>query len=505
MQWGSSSSIGVPSCFCGGYTECFAIPKVLPETLLMITESDHAFTPTSASLTRRDWLRVGGFGMGGLALPSLVESASSAPDPLPTDTANAFGKAKSVIVIFLSGGPPQHETWDPKPEAAAEIRGGFGAIPTQTPGISVGELMPLTAQLTDKIAVLRAMVTNDHSHSTSGYQMMTGTPHIPLNVENAISKAPNLAPHWGSILRYLKQHDRSSFPAAVTLPNRIANTGEIVWPGQHSGVLGPKYDPWLLTCDPSKPNFTVPDLAFPPELPFFRFEKRLSLLAEMDRCRDQLSDAPGVVNFNRHKVQALDLLGGEPARKAFDLSLESEETRNRYGRTRWAQSILLARRLVEAGVSFVQVNWPTVEGEPNGGGWDTHDRHNDMLKRFLMPWMDRAYSALLTDLFERGLLDETLVVWAGEFGHTPKFNPNGGRDHWGHCFSIALSGGGVRGGVVHGKSDAHAAFPVSGAVEPRDLMATIFHCLGYSPNSELIDTEGRPVPISRGRVITEIL
>jgi uncharacterized protein (DUF1501 family) len=156
-------------------------------------------------------------------------------------------------------------------------------------------------------------------------------------------------------------------------------------------------------------------------------------------------------------------------------------------------------------VSLVQVNWCNIEGEPNGGSWDTHDRHNDLLKRYLMPWMDRAYSALLTDLSERGLLDETLVVWVGEFGHTPKFNANAGRDHWGQCFSIALAGGGVRGGVVHGKSDGHAAFPVSGRVEPRDLLATMFHCLGHAAETQLYDTEGRPIPISRGRVIDEIL
>jgi uncharacterized protein (DUF1501 family) len=160
---------------------------------------------------------------------------------------------------------------------------------------------------------------------------------------------------------------------------------------------------------------------------------------------------------------------------------------------------------VEAGASLVQVNWCNVEGEPNAGSWDTHEKHNELLNRFLMPWMDRAYSALLTDLSERGLLDETLVVWAGEFGHTPKFNAQAGRDHWGHCFSIALAGGGVQGGIVHGKSDAHAAYPVSGQVEPRDLLATLFHCLGHSPETELYDTEGRPHPISRGRILTEIL
>lgn len=471
----------------------------------MLRILDQASTGRNAALSRREWLRVGGAGLGGLSLPLLATASPATASPSSTGFGSAFGKAKSVIVIFLGGGPPQHETWDPKPNAPADIRGGFGAIDTATPGLAIGELMPLTARLTDQIAVLRAMVTNDNSHSSSGYQMMTGVPHVPLSAENAISKAPNLAPHWGAVAKYVTPREKSPFPSAITLPTRIANVGEIVWPGQIGGVLGPRYDPWLLTCDPSQPNFTVPDIAFPAELPALRFERRLSLLEQVDRHLHELREAPAVAGFNRQTQQALDLLGGPAARRAFDLSLESETTRNRYGRTRWAQSILLSRRLVEAGVSLVQINWCKVENEPNGGGWDTHERHNDLLKRFLMPWMDQAYSALLTDLADRGLLDETLVVWAGEFGHTPKFNGNAGRDHWGHCFSIALAGAGIRGGIVHGKSDAHAAFPVSGRVEPRDLLATIFHCLGHSPDTELHDTEGRPLPISRGRVITEIL
>ena len=471
----------------------------------MLRIFDHALTGGDAALSRREWLRVGGTGLGGLSLPILATASPTTSNAAPFDAGRAFGKAKSVIVIFLGGGPPQHETWDPKPEAPAEIRGGFGTIATRTPGLSVGELMPLTSLLTDRIAVLRAMVTNDNSHSSSGYQMMTGVPHVPLSAENAVSKAPNLAPHWGAVTKYVKQRAGSAFPSAITLPNRIANTGEIVWPGQIGGVLGPKYDPWLLTCDPSQPSFTVPDIALPAELPPLRFERRLSLLAQVDRHLGGLGESPAVDSFSRQTQQALDLLGGSQARRAFDLSQESETTRDRYGRTRWAQSILLARRLVEAGVSLVQVNWCNVEGEPNAGSWDTHNKHNDLLQRFLMPWMDRAYSSLMTDLSERCLLDETLVVWVGEFGHTPKFNAQAGRDHWGQCFSIALAGGGVGGGVVHGKSDGHAAFPVTGRVEPRDLLATIFHCLGHSPDTEMQDTEGRPLPISRGRVITEIL
>lgn len=456
-------------------------------------------------LTRREWLHAGGVQLGALALPVVASAAPVAGPASLVQSGASFGKAKSVIVIFLGGGPPQHETWDPKPDAPEEIRGGFGAIATRTPGLRVGELMPLTAGLTDHIAVLRAMVTNDNAHSSSGYHMMTGVPHVPPSAENAVSKAPNLAPHWGAATKYVRQNQWRGIPPSITIPNRIANTGEIVWPGQTGGILGPNYDPWLLTCDPSQSGFNVPDLTTPAEIPQLRFERRLSLLEQVDRYRNSDMNSAAVVSFNRQSKQALELLGGSQGRRAFDLSQESDATRDRYGRTRWAQSILLARRLVEAGVSLVQVNWCTVEGEPNGGGWDTHDRHNDMLKRFLMPWMDRAYSALLTDLIDRGMLDETLVLWVGEFGHTPKFNPRGGRDHWGHCFSIALAGGGIRGGVVHGKSDNHAAFPMSGQVEPRDLHATLFHCLGHASDTALHDTEGRPHALSSGRVIEEIL
>ena len=457
------------------------------------------------AMSRREWLRVGGIGFGGLSLPSLLAAAPTAAATPSSETGFGFGKAKSVIVIFLGGGPPQHETWDTKPEAPAEIRGPFGTIATRTPGYSVGELMPQTALLTDKIAVLRAMVTNDNAHSSSGYQMMTGVPHIPPHAENATSKAPNLAPNWGSIAKYVKQGSKNAFPPAVTVPVRIANVGDIPWPGQIAGVLGPKYNPWVLTCDPSQPNFSVPDLALPAEMSTSQFEKRLTLLDQMNRQLDGVLRSPAVDNFDRQTQQALDLLSGAQARKAFDLTQETPETRERYGKTRWAQSVLLARRLVEAGVSLVHVNWCQIDGEPNAGSWDTHSKHNDLLKRLLMPMMDQAYSALMNDLTERGLLDETLVVWVGEFGHTPKFNGQAGRDHWGSCFSIALAGGGVRGGVVHGKSDAHAAFPVSGRVEPRDLISTIFHCLGHSPDTELHETEGRPIPLSRGRVIEEIL
>ncbi|RPI85921.1 MAG: DUF1501 domain-containing protein, partial [Planctomycetaceae bacterium] len=289
---------------------------------------------STTGLSRREWLRIGGIGLGGLSLPHLAGATRQTACADGSSVSAALGRAKSVIVLFLGGGPPQHETWDPKPEAPEEVRGGFGTIATNTPGLSVGELMPMTARHTEKIAVLRAMVTNDNAHSSSGYQMMTGVPHIPLNVENAVSKAPNLAPHWGAVTKYLTRRNAPDFPAALTLPNRIANVGEIVWPGQIGGHLGPRYDPWLLTCDPSQPNFNVPDLALPRELSEIRFNERVSLLDQVNRHLDAVSDAPAVAGFSRQTQQALDLLAGSKARRAFDLAQESEATRNRYGRTR---------------------------------------------------------------------------------------------------------------------------------------------------------------------------
>ncbi len=470
----------------------------------MLRIFDYPNRSANNAWSRREWLGVGGVGLGGLSLPQLLQRPTQAATS-STDAGAALGKAKSVIVMFLGGGTPQHDSWDPKPEAPEEIRGAYGTIPTKTPGLTVGELMPKTALLTDQIAVLRAMVTNDNSHSSAGYQLMTGVPHIPLGVENAVSKAPNLAPNWGSIVKYLKQREFRGLPPAVTVPVNIANVGDVVWPGQIGGVLGPQYDPWVVKCDPSQTNFSIPDLALPDDLSQLRLDRRMSFLDQVNRQLNHLDSAAAVTGFNRQTQQALGLLSGSKARQAFDLTQESPETRERYGKSRWAQSVLLSRRLVEAGVSLVHINWCLVDGEPNYGSWDTHEQHNLMVKKLLMPWMDQAYSALLTDLSERGLLDETLVVWVGEMGHTPRINPRAGRDHWGHCFSLALAGGGVRGGVVHGKSDGHAAFPVSGVVEPRDLLATIFHCLGYSPETELHETEGRPFPLSRGRVIEEVL
>lgn len=468
--------------------------------------------------TRREAIRIGGLSALGLTLPVLNQSRSAAalrPDShIPS--INGFGRARSVILVWLLGGVPQHETWDPKPNAPAEIRGEFGSISSIVPGIHLGELLPKTALHTDELAILRAVVTKDQAHSSSGYQMLTGVPHIPLSQENVTSKSPNLAPSQASIMRALRA-DRDGMPSAISLPHHIANDGEIIWPGQGAGILGRQFDPWSLYCDPSRPDFRIPDLTLPEDISQARFMNRRSLLEELQQRRtaftrgtdfgqsDRAASAMASTEYSQKAQQAFDLLSGRSARQAFDIDQESTATRDRYGRHRFGQSCLLARRLVEAGVSLVQVNWTRVDGGANNGTWDTHRDHCKSLKSFLMPMLDQTFSALLEDLRQRQLLDETLVVCVGEFGHTPRINGNAGRDHWGNCFSIAMAGGGVHGGVVHGESDSHAAFPVSGIVSPADITATIFHCLGYSPETMLQEQSGRPIPLSRGQVIDEIV
>lgn len=451
-------------------------------------------------VTRRDWLRVGGIGIGGLTLPQLLRAraqSSQSTRPAP---------AKSVIVLFNSGGIPHHESLDPKPDAPASVRGAFGAIATRTPGLLVGELIPRTALLTDRMAVVRTLVTGDNAHSTSGYQMLTGMPHVPLNRENARPGKPNDCPSLNGIVQALRPAT-FGLPASIVLPRLMANNnGQDPWPGTDAGLLGRRHDPWFLVCDPSDPQFQPPGSHLPPEVSTLRLDRRLSLLKQFGERLDDLDCNAMTGSYDHYQQQAIGLIAGGRARAAFDLSQEPDRIRDRYGRTKQGQSVLLARRLVEAGVSLVQVNWANFDkSRPNGGGWDTHIQHNESIQGWLLPVMDQVYSALIEDLSERGLLQETLVCWVAEFGHTPRFNARAGRDHWGRVFSIALAGGGIRGGTIHGTSDRLAAEPLADAVHPADYLATVFHCLGFEPETIVHDVEGRPHPISRGRVIESIL
>lgn len=451
-------------------------------------------------LTRREWLHAGGLSLFGLSLPALLQTRRAQAAPARLES--GFGRAKSCIIFFLMGGPPQHETWDPKPDAPPEIRGELRPMPSSVPGLWVGELMPRVARLAHQCCVLRAVSTNDNAHSSSGYWMLTGYPHQPLNVENSKPGAPNNWPCLGAVVKKLRGSPSASLPAAVTLPEHIWNTGGITWPGQDAGFLGRSADPWLMLCDPSRADFQVPELGLPREVPALRLAGRRVLLDQVNRHLDAVDRSGAFSRYDAMTQQAFDLLRSPKARQAFDLQHEPPAVRDRYGWGRFGQSVLLARRLVEAGVALVQVNWTrTREDSDINPVWDTHAKNSERLRTALMPPMDQAFSALLDDLSDRGLLDETLVVWMGEFGRTPKINRAGGRDHWGHVFSVALAGGGVRGGTVYGASDRIGAYPKENRVQPHDLTATIFHCLGYTPDSEFVDPFGRPLILSRGTVI----
>ncbi len=455
--------------------------------------------PLCDGLSRREWLKIGSLGLGGLTLPVLLQARGAAATP----TQNRGGRARSCIVLFFLGGPPQHETWDPKPNAPAEVRGDLRPIASAVPGVQVGELMPRTARLLDRICVLRGVATDDNAHSSSGYYMTTGHPHVPMGAENARTGAPNNWPCLGALVKKVLPGS-GGLPAAFTLPEQSANDGNLTWPGQDAGFLGRTADPWLLNCTPEAPNFQIAGLALPPGVTPDRLGGRRTLLAEANQRLDSLVRAANVGLLGAQQQQALDLITASAARRAFNLHEEPVAVRDRYGRTRFGQSCLLARRLTEAGVPLIRVNWTRLPGAVNNGHWDTHSQNTRGLRQ-LMPVMDQAYSALLEDLHLRGLLDETLVLWTGEFGRTPRLNGAGGRDHWGRVFSVALAGGGVRGGTVHGASDSIAAFPRDGRVAPPDLLATVLHCLGVRPDAEIHDAQGRPLPLTRGDVIRQII
>ena len=455
--------------------------------------------------TRREILRVGGLGLlgAGLNLPGLARGSMPRSDLDDLDA--SFGRAKSCIVLFLMGGPPQHSTWDPKPDAPAEVRGEFGAIASKAPGLSLSGLLPMTAAQADKICVLRAVSTGDNAHSSSGYYMLTGRPHSPQNVENANPGAPNDSPSLGALAAKVGT-SRGGLPGSITLPHRIFNTDGSVWPGQDAGFLGRAADPWLLNAQQTPEGYRVREIDLPADLDPARVGRRMELIDDFRRGLDGLDRDPAATLLDEQTRRAFELLRSTKARRAFQIEDEPEATRDRYGATPFGRGVLLARRLVEAGVRLVQVNWYRGADEPpDNPCWDSHAKETERLKTVLGPPTDRAYSALLEDLAGRGLLDETLVVCMAEFGRSPRLDGAGGRNHWGSVFSIALAGGGIKGGQAHGSSDKIGAQPRDGRVRPEDLSATLFHCLGHRPDAEYLDRLNRPQPLSRGEVLRAIL
>lgn len=453
--------------------------------------------PTPGSLTRRrEWLRVGGLGCLGLSLPSVLAAGRSA------DSAS-FGRAKSCIVLFLAGGPPQHDTFDPKPDAPAEIRGPLGSIPTSVPGLHFGELLPHTAKIAHQLTIIRSLTTGVNSHAVSGYQMMTGRVH-PATTD--VPPSPRDWPCLGAIAGALKPSERSPL-SSVTLPEPVMNNPGVLWPGQDGGFMGRAWDPSLFKCDPEAPDFRIDELRLPDGVTLDRLSARSGLLSDLDQQLLALETDGVLAGVDTSRRQALELLTSGPARAAFELDREPGALRDRYGRHKFGQSVLLARRLVESGVRLVQVNFPREPGDLSSGNplWDTHSQNAARLKENLCPPFDLAFSALIDDLGQRGLLDETLVAVFGEFGRSPKINKNGGRDHWGACFSGVLAGAGLGGGQVIGASDRQGGFVANRPVTPAELAATIFHLLGIDPATMFYDRLNRPLPAAEAGPMRELV
>lgn len=433
--------------------------------------------------TRRQALTIGGLGLTGLSLS----------DALRADAGSGRrATAKNVILLFQFGGPSHLETFDPKPDAPAEIRGEFASIATPVPGVRVSEHLPRLARLAQHYALIRSVHHRSPNHNPGAYYSLTG--REPLINKVTLNASALDFPHPGSVVSFLDRRPRQ-VPPFVSLPTMIAD-GPFRTPGEFAGFLGKLHDPLWVLRDPNSADFNVEELAMPAGVDIDRVAERKDMWRELD-TRSRLADQVATVRgMNDYQARALDLLTSKAARKAFAIQEESPQTRDRYGRNTYGQSVLLARRLVEAGVRFV-----TVYYSRGISGWDTHKNNFATLKESRLPHTDSALSALLEDLASRGLLSETLVYWTGDFGRTPKINKDAGRDHWPPCQTVLMAGGGIQGGQVYGASDPHAAYPREQPVVPDDITATVFHALGFDPDTKIVDQLGRPMPISAGAPI----
>jgi hypothetical protein len=461
-------------------------------------------------LHRRDaMIRLGTAGMAGLALPNLLraERIAGSADPAPRAT------AKSCILVYLWGGPPQQDMWDLKPEAPEGIRSQFQPIDTVVPGIRISDQMPGIARHTDKLAVIRSYTHPSNAHEVGVYHTLTGkinnTLVVPRNQRNR-----NDFPNTGAVVSHFSPP--GTMPASVTIPKPIGHDG-VVYTGTYAGFLGAQHDPMELQS-PGEVKARPPhSLDIPEGMDATRLQARfglLKLLEEHDRVVQKRGTQGGSRGLAQFREQAFRMLMSSEARGAFDLAREPAAIRDRYGRNEYGESFLLSRRLIEAGVRLVNVVWSYIA--PDGNVLNVWDNHGgtpsiggitgyQMLKeKYCLPPLDQAFSALLEDLSARGLLDETLIVMLGEFGRTPKINKAQGRDHWGACQSVVLAGGGIRGGQVYGSSDAIAAYPKNNPVSPEDVIATTYHALGISPESLIYDRERRPHKISEGRALVEM-
>lgn len=489
-------------------------------------------------LTRRDLLQVSSLGLLGLGASGLGLSASVlGSEPGSPVVSGGFGQAKACILLFLYGSPSQLETFDPKPDAPAEIRGELKSIPSSVPGLDVCELLPKLATVMDKVTVLRTV-----SHPYPLHGVAFATTSIP-RIEVSMELAPRDQAHWpfiGSAVDYVERSraavsgSRAEVPSNLVLPWAFSSqrVGEVPRAGPYGGFLGAAYDPvctefvgkatkkakktlaektWEdlepyrgITPESRFQLSSVSDLG--PGLTIDRLDRRRSLLEQLEEVRRQGDATVNPHGVDRHRAMAYSLIGSEKLRRAFDLDQESPETRELYGMTLFGQAALTARRLVEAGGRFLTVFWD--EYGLAGTGWDTHWDHFPRMKNELLPGLDQTLSGLLIDLDRRGLLDETLVVCLSEHGRTPKLSTGqgGGRDHWSQCYSVLLAGGGVARGRVVGRSDKVAGEPVERRISPKDVLATIYHLMGIDLKTMLTDRQGRPLAlVPDGEPITEAI
>jgi len=450
-------------------------------------------------IDRRELVQVGFTGLLGMGLVDLL-----APRPAAATAArpSANGpRAKSVILVFMTGAPAHQDIWDLDMSRPAEVRGDARPMKTNVAGIEISEHLPKLAQMADRYSIVRSMHHGTNVHEFGTHLMLTGVDQVPPGARHFATRAD--WPAMGSVVSFARP-TTNGMPSAVILPTYL-NAG-YGFSGQDGGIMGSRWDPWLVDKDPNQAGFRVPDLQPSPGLTVGRLENRRALLDRVDQHRGDLARIPEVRQLSERQERAFVTLTAPQTRDAFDLEKESPALRDRYGRHMFGQSLLLARRLVEAGVGLVQANMGAMNT------WDTHTDNFGQLKNRLLPPFDQGFSALLEDLSARGLLEETLVIAVGEFGRTPKVGSDngggitsaGGRDHWGGVFSAVFAGGGVRGGRIVGKSDEHAAYPDGAAYSPSDLSATVFSALGIPPTSEFTDVQGRPFPVTTGTPIAPL-
>ena len=440
-------------------------------------------------ISRRELLQVGASSFFGVGLSQLLDSSAAAGEER---------RVKSVVLVFLTGGGSHIDMFDPKPEAP-EVKGEFGTIATQIPGFHFGELMPGMAARADRLAVVRSMSHGDNRHLSGSHNALTGAVQ-PFRGDSNQDKSLNRSdwPCYGAAMDYLRPQADGT-PSHVTLPHPLIE-GALVWPGQHSGFLGPQFDPFQMRDDPNKDDFKVSGLSLVDGLSVGRLEGRWQLLQEIGPSS---AVPPGVLSSRRFSSQqesAYSMLTSGRLKQAFGIDEETPETRERYGRNSMGQTLLLARRLVEAEIPVIQCNMGIVQS------WDTHVDHFPRLKNNLLPPTDQGVSALLDDLVERGRFDDTMVIVVGEFGRTPTISPLAGqsvpgRHHWAHAYTAVFAGGGVGGGQVIGATDETGAYPVTIPWHPSDMGATIYTALGIDPHAEVRDRVGRPIRLNQGKVM----